>query len=55
MNITKEWSTLELMEFLNSYNRVYKQNKDKALKFQKLYVFAFAELHNRSQLLAMTY
>lgn len=55
MKNIKEWTTTELMEFLTSYNRVLKRNPNEALKFQSLYVLAFAELHDRSELLAMVY
>ena len=55
MNVTKEWTTTEIMEFLNSYNRVFKTNPQKAMRFQPLYVSAFDELSKRSKLLAMLY
>lgn len=51
----KQWKTSELIEFLNSYNRVFKEDRNKALPYQKLYVKAFNELHNRSPLLALVY
>jgi hypothetical protein len=53
--LVKEWTTSELIEFLNSYNRVYKETQGEALQYQTLYVIAFAELFSRSQLLAMLY
>ncbi|HDR7263644.1 TPA: hypothetical protein QCW91_002040 [Bacillus cereus] len=55
MNVTKEWTTTELMEFLNSYNRVFKTNPQKAMRLKSLYVSAFDELSKRSKLLAMLY
>lgn len=55
MSIVKEWTTLELIEFMNSYNRVYKKDVSKAKKYQPLYVLAFAELHSRSSLLSILY
>lgn len=51
----KQWTTLELVEFLNSYNRVFKENEVEALKYKELYVEAFNELNKRSPLLAMVY
>ncbi len=55
MSIVKEWTTLELIEFMNSYNRVYKRDENEANKHRELYVLAFAELHNRSSLLSILY
>lgn len=55
MSFVKEWTTLELIEFLNSYNRVIKVDEKEALKYKTLYVYAFNELLNRSPLLAMLY
>ena len=60
MSIMKDWTTLELIEFLNSYNRVI--NKCEELEkgqyvsmYQGLYQMAFEELYSRSELLAMAY
>ncbi len=53
--MVKEWKTSELVEFLNSYNRVFNRNQEQALKFQKLYVIVFAELYKRNPLMAMLY
>jgi hypothetical protein len=53
--ITKDWTTLEIIEFLNSYNRVFKTNREEALKYQYLYVLAFNELINRQPLMALLY
>lgn len=53
--LIKEWKTSELIEFLNSYNRVFEIHPSEALPFQKLYVFAFAELYERNPLIAMLY
>lgn len=53
--LMKEWKTSELIEFLNSYNRVFEVHPSEALPFQTLYVFAFAELYSRSPLLALVY
>lgn len=50
-----EWKTSEILEFLNSYNRVYKDNPEEALKYRIIYVLAFAELHKRSPLLSILY
>ncbi len=55
MNVTKEWTTKELMEFLNTYNRVLKTNPQNAMRLKSLYVSAFDELSKRSKLLAMLY
>jgi hypothetical protein len=51
----KAWTTLEIIEFLNSYNRVFKINRAEALKYQELYVSAFAELCERCPLMALLY
>lgn len=55
MKDLKDWTTSELIEFLNSYNRVFEVFPSEALPFQSLYVKAFAELFDRSPLLAMIY
>jgi hypothetical protein len=54
MEVTN-WKTSELLEFLNSYNRTFKTEPEEALKYQSLYVDAFAELLERQPLLAMLY
>lgn len=51
----KEWTTLELIEFLNSYNRLYKYNKKEALKYNNLYIAVFDEFSNRQPIMAMLY
>lgn len=51
----KEWKTSELIEFLNSYNRVFKEDSNRALRFQTLYVEVFEELCKRNPLMAMLY
>jgi hypothetical protein len=55
MEIVKDWKTTELIEFLNSYNRVFKENPNEALKYQRLYVEVFAELSIRMPLMALIY
>lgn len=54
MNV-KEWTTVELIEFLNSYNRVLKADYDRAVKLQPLYVEVFAELSVRQPYMALLY
>jgi hypothetical protein len=54
-DILEQWETSELVEFLNSYNRVFETHPSEAIPFQTLYVYAFDELFNRSPLLAMIY
>ncbi|WP_179880163.1 hypothetical protein [Bacillus cereus] len=53
--MVKDWTTLELVEFLNSYNRVFNTNKQEVLKYQYLYVEAFAELSMRAPLMSLLY
>ncbi|MDY7043714.1 hypothetical protein RVS70_05795 [Virgibacillus sp. M23] len=55
MNLVKDWTTLELVEFLTSYNRVLKKDKNKAQQYRYLYIFAHAELSNRQPLIALIY
>jgi len=54
MNI-KDWKLSELIEFLNSYNRVFEVHPNDTLSFRTLYVEVFNELFDRSELLAMLY
>lgn len=53
--IVREWTTLELLEFLTSYNRMYKTEIDKTNPYQELYIHAFAELNKRYPLMALLY
>lgn len=53
--MVKDWTTLELIEFLNSYNRTFNTNQQEALKHQYLYVEAFAELSMRAPLMSLLY
>lgn len=55
MKIVEEMTTLEMIEFLNSYNRLFAVNQKEALKYRKLYVVVFAELCERQPLIALTY
>ena len=51
----KDWKTSELVEFLCSYNRLYKDDKELQLKYRDLYVAVRFELNRRSPLIAMVY
>lgn len=54
-NITSDWKTSELIEFLNSYNRVFNENHSKTIQYRDLYVNAFAELQYRQPLMSLLY
>lgn len=55
MSILKDWKTSELVDFLNSYNRVHSTCPSDALPYRNLYVKVFTELNSRSPLLALIY
>lgn len=55
MDIVKNWTTLELIEFLNSYNRIFNIDPAKVDPYKWLYLYAREELSKRSKLLAMLY
>lgn len=54
-NITKDWTTTEIIEFLNSYNRVFKHNTNESSKYVTIYVHAFEELMKRNPIMALLY
>lgn len=52
MKIVKDWTTVELMEFMNSYKKA--SNTDKQ-KFSVLMKAVLAELKERQPIIAMSY
>ncbi|WP_168898362.1 hypothetical protein [Bacillus sp. ISTL8] len=51
----KEWGTSEIVDFLNSYNRVLEVHKEVSEPWKAWYAVAKQELDNRSPLMAMLY
>ena len=49
----KEWTTSELSEFLTSYNRVYELNREIAVPYMDLYIYAYAEFGKRQPMMAL--
>lgn len=49
------WSLSELVDFLNSYNRLLDVDTDLVEDYKYMYLFAREELIKRSELLGMLY
>lgn len=52
MNIVKDWTTLELIEFLNSYKRA---TKEEQVRYSDLMVAVHNELKVRQPLIGVLY
>lgn len=55
MNIVLNWSTSELLDFLNSYHRNKGETIDLNINYEALKDMAIDELSNRSHLLSIPY
>lgn len=53
MKTVKDWTTTELIEFLNSYNRA--TNVSEKDKFKNLYLYAREEIIIRMPIMAVIY
>ncbi|WP_180226288.1 hypothetical protein [Bacillus cereus] len=51
----KHWETSEIVDFLNSYNRVLKVHKEVSEPWKVWYTVAKRELDNRNPLMAILY
>ncbi|HDR7066901.1 TPA: hypothetical protein QCW42_004007 [Bacillus cereus] len=51
----KQWETSEIVDFLNSYNRVLEVHKEVSEPWKAWYEVAKQELDSRSSLMAMLY
>ncbi|MFC9727543.1 hypothetical protein [Bacillus cereus] len=51
----KQWETSEIVDFLNSYNRVLKVHKEVSKPWKVWYTVAKQELDNRNPLMAILY
>lgn len=52
MKIVKEWTTVELIEFMNSYKHVSEEDK---IKYNDLMKAVHNELSKRQPMIGMTY
>ncbi|HHB2481353.1 TPA: hypothetical protein ACORDH_002804 [Bacillus cereus] len=53
--MVEQWETSEIVDFLNSYNRVLEVHKEVSEPWKTWYAVAKQELDNRSPLMAMLY